>query len=417
MSAGPDPSAILTSLVRSAVPASGLTAFGVNAHQKNAPDATLVYRMTTVGAKVARVDMVDWWPTVEWTGGWNGPKGVYDFSKSANLVSLLRSHNIKIVWLLTYNNPHYAPTAFSPVTPQSNIDAYIAYALATLNQYYRTGDLIELYNEPNLSYAWSPPNATQYATLMSQAAAAIRTAYPAATILTAGFSDAFGPGTWGPFMQTAANTGLTNLSGVAFHCYNGGDPYGQYPEAEASDYQTAQGIFGGMPIHITENGYRMQWASNSPQRQALLCARAYLLSIIMGAASYIHYDLFDDGVDQTNPEYTYGLFDAALVEKPSGSAMQSLFSAINNSTTYDFSFDTTQKLCWLTFYKPTGAVVIAWTFQQNANPVNFSAPIPGSAVASCKDLLGHVQPATLTGGILTMALTEAEGPVIVYMSP
>lgn len=407
---------VLQSRVASGLPASGLPLIGLNSHQRSLfTDAQNVSMLSAMGAKIARIDVVNW-QTVEKS------RGQFDFAGSSALVAGLRAKAIKINWLLTYNNPIYcASGGLGAVVTQANIDGYVAYCLATLKQYWKPGDIIELWNEPNLGQFWSPTaSAAQYATLMTQAAAQIRAAYPTATIVTAGFSDSGGPNGWTPYLTAVAAVGpFANINGVAFHPYNQGDLVAQYPEFEVTNYAAVQAIFNGLPLHITEKGYPLAWASNSETRKAILNARSVLTSIIMGAASHIHYDLVDDGADQTNTENTYGLYSSALAMLPSGVAMMALNAALTYVTSYSISYDAAQCLLWLTLVKPTGITVIAWTYlrpSNNTTPVNFSAAVAGSTVTSCKDLFGSSKPFTLSGGVLSMILTEDAGPVVVSVA-
>jgi hypothetical protein len=408
----------LSSLQRTET-AGGLPALGANVHQRRAaggptPDATNVSLLQTIGAQMARIDMVNW-DAIEVT------KGVYNFSGSIGLVSALRSAGIKIQLVLGYNNRLYAPSWNSGVATQANIDGYVKYCQAVASQYFGPDVIYELRNEVNLNQWWAPTNnPEQYGRMMTQAAAGIKSAKPDAVVLTAGFSSFGGPRLWGPFLDgVMAHGSLANIDGFAFHPYNQGDLVMQFPEWAVMDLSEAlQHIGNSKPLYVNEWGYPYSWASNSLMRQATLDARAALTSICIGAKVHLHYDLVDDGLDYTHPEETYGLFDNRFAIKPSGTAFKAITTALAGCTRFAMSFDRPQRLIALTIDKPSGRVVIAWTYVRAAagTLVTFKSSVGAHGSSTLKDVFGNAKPYTYSDGVFLASFTEADGPLILSLS-
>jgi len=121
------------------------------------------------GIKVIRDEC--YWADVEST------RGVFNFPSSIdNYINAANQRGIKIIMILDYNNPLYAPHAGSGVITDSNRTAFALYCQKVVERYSPLGvKVYEIWNEPNIPMFWHPePNAVLYAQLLQSVYPAIK---------------------------------------------------------------------------------------------------------------------------------------------------------------------------------------------------------------------------------------------------
>jgi hypothetical protein len=136
--------------------------------------------MASTGAKWLRLDFP--WPSIQPAATtWNW--GPFD-----RVIALAKARNFTILAL-----PSYTPTWAKGTTGNSPADpnTFAAFMTAAVQRYAPQGvKSWEIWNEPNQSWSWSPPDPAAYTRLLIKAYAAVKAADPTAQVLTAGLAPA-----------------------------------------------------------------------------------------------------------------------------------------------------------------------------------------------------------------------------------
>lgn len=270
-----------------------------------------------VGFDIVRSDL--FWRNVE-------RHGAYDFAAVDQRMAALESRGMQVIWILDYGHPDHGGE-YRPVSAQDK-EAYVAYARAVAERYRGRRAVLayEIWNEPN-HFGW-PHAAEEFATLAKQAAQAIKSVDPGATVVSGGLS-------WvdRAYLYRMASTGaLSAFGAIGIH------PYRQTarPESLASDIRPLADILGAAgvtaPVWATEWGqsaviggpYGDPHGAAARERQALLLLRQVLTQVGLGLPVATVYVLNDTGKDPKNAEHHYGLLDTAGQDKPSMQAMRAL---------------------------------------------------------------------------------------------
>lgn len=401
----------LTNSVNGAA-ASALPLIGVATHinrlnDTDIPTANNLAMVATSGAEIVRTDMA--WQNVEQSSG------VYSFSYYDALVSGLRTAGRKVLLVLDYGNSLYTGGSSNPPTNSTMRTAYNNFCVAVANQYHGADVYYELWNEPNLAQFWGgAPDATQFATMVTGAAAAIAAAKPGAQILVGGISSANWPDPVTYMTTFVGAVTKTNLLGYSLHPYNQGDLVGQSPELAIVFDAAFFAVASGKQKWNTEVGYPLSWASNSVQRQAHLDTRAMIASIRAGLQSHVHYDLCDDGPNKVDDEETYGLFDDNFNIKPTGTAFSAITAAKSGATTYSVDALTGCETTVITFNKSGSKTLVLVAEVTN---LNFVHDIGSHSSVSARDVLGNVVPVqVVSGNVVKIPVSEATSPIIVNIS-
>lgn len=304
---------------------------GVNDHNTNETLAVL-QQMYSIGIRWLRIDVT--WSTVETT------PGVYNFSAYDPLAANAAKAGIKLLFILDYTNPLY-DNGYSP-DDASGINAFVAYALATVRHYQGKGIIWEIYNEPTEFWStkgttythWTDSSAIAplYYKLASATTTAIESAYPDEIIVgpaDASFDSLLQPNGNNAyrFMDIVLRDGLGNhLDAISVHPYREGNP-----ETATTDYTWLQGQIAeytttNPPIIDSEWGYTSCYynknagcaaageGGSSTYTQAEIQKANYIVRGVLTDLSspvpipvHMIYDWMDDGTDQGNPEDNYGL--------------------------------------------------------------------------------------------------------------
>ena len=258
--------------------------------------------------------------------------GVYDFAAFDRLLAQLEAHGLRALFILDYANKLY-DQGQSPHSDQSRA-AFAQWAVAAATHFRGRGVLWEMWNEPNIGF-WKPtPNVDDYAKLALAVGRALRGNPQTRTELYIGpavsgvdfkFLEAcFRAGClpyWDavslhPYRQDAPLIGWARAANQAAVTFNhAGDP-----ETVLADYALLRALIDRyappgktIPIISGEWGYssnaasRGGWRAYSPQRQAVMLPRQWLVNLSVNVNTSIWYDWHDDGADPADPECHFGL--------------------------------------------------------------------------------------------------------------
>jgi len=140
--------------------------------------------ISSTGARWVRFDF-DW-------GGAEPEPGSYDWDRIDRIVRAAQARRLSILATVAYTPAWARPEGTTDKTPPTDPAAYGRFARAAALRYGPLGvHHWELWNEPNVSEFWEPaPDPAAYAALLKAGAGAIRSADPAATIVSAGLAPA-----------------------------------------------------------------------------------------------------------------------------------------------------------------------------------------------------------------------------------
>lgn len=173
------------------------------------------------------------WGTVEPERGnfrWVDPDNVMHAAQDAGAKVLLRVHG----------TPTWARPAGSIEShPPNNTDDFARFLTALARRYRGQVAGYEIWNEPNLSYEWGnrPPNPAEYTALLIAAYRAIKTADPAAQVISGGLAPTAGEDTSSAMSDLDFLAGMYdagakgNFDALGNHLYT----FGQSPETESAN--------------------------------------------------------------------------------------------------------------------------------------------------------------------------------------
>ncbi|MET3803237.1 hypothetical protein ABIB25_000221 [Nakamurella sp. UYEF19] len=336
--------------------------------------------------------------------------GVYSFdSVTDGQVKALQAAGIRPSVILGYYNAFY-DNGRTPSSP-AGIAAFAKYAKAVA-QHYGKGVDYEVYNEPNVvtNTSLCGDTAACYLDLVKPAIEQIRSAAPGARIV--------GPSLGGftswwltdrqsyRWMQDfLADGGLNLVDVVAIHNYSIPVPtQGFAPENQTSSVVAAVRALidsypggAGKPLWLGETGWPTTGADKGgvdEDQQARYLTRDVVMSLGAGAASYMAYDLIDDGSDPINPENRFGLLRnetaerGVLVPKPGYVAYAVLSRQLDG---YHFNWR-----------ESLGAGVYSYVFTNARHDVKRVMWAPGGAKVALH-AVGNLTVTALLGSTLTLS--------------
>jgi len=271
-----------------------VSSLGVNIHFTQ-PQANEVKMLAEGGWKWIRTDLA--WDVVEKS------KGVYNFSEYDILTTSLDQYGVKALFVLDYGNPLY-DSGNAPYTDEGRT-AFANFVLAAVAKYQKRGYIFELWNEPDLPYAWKPtPNAADYVKLALAVGSQLKQHFPDETFVGAGTS-----GFNFQFITTLLSGGvLKYFDAFSIHGY-GQNPPEEWINSHAKlrtlidKYKPANKT---IPILCSEWGHSLLTPKISPEEQAAMLVRDYLVTLSTHAPVTIWYDWHDDCTDQSNNECWFG---------------------------------------------------------------------------------------------------------------
>jgi hypothetical protein len=323
-----------------------------------------------------------------------------------------------VLWILDYGHPDHGGS--TPRTPQ-DVAAFGGFAEAAAAHFKGRNVRYEIWNEPNTSEFWKPsPNASEYATLLREAVAAIRRADPSAKVSSGGLArfDA-------AFLSRAVDPSLAaGLTAIGVHPYPKKAPESIAPELGNLREWAARSLGEHVEIWDTEWGYS---STNAPEeapsnghtkegrrRQASLSVREILTVWAVGLPLAVWYDLRDDGTDPANPEQNYGLLDSSGDEKPAMQAIRTLMSVASGREYAGMIAETPEGIHAMRMDGSTDTMLIVWTDQPDGRRrIEYST----RNLISASDLMGlAVKSKDGHSGQARVEIDDAAGPIYLLWS-
>ena len=315
------------------------------------------------GCGLARSDIK--WEYVEAT------KGNYNFSFFDELHSACETRGIRNLFILDYTNWNYDQNPSTDPYSSEWRKAFVNYATAVAAHFSGSGNLYEVWNEPD---NWPNPgmgDPAAYTALATAVSAAMKAADPTCTVIGPAVSNvsgnANGGGAW---LQDCYENGLLPaVDAVSVHTYNGVQP----PEFFVLPSQTYQGVT--KPIVASEWG--VTTTDGIPAKlQGDYLARYNLVNMQQGVPFSVWFN-WKDGTNPNDREQNFGMVTADLTPKPAYYSMQRLTSAISDKAfTTRLSSDSQDWL--LTFTNPNDTnkkALAGWTARTTWGYSLDSAPI------------------------------------------
>ncbi|AGK95868.1 beta-galactosidase [Clostridium pasteurianum] len=349
---------VLVKVYRSINNNNSMTLTGVNIHSLGMKDSE-IKKITGAGLKIVRIDL--FWSSVEYK------KGTYDFSKYDKFVNDMEKNNVKILFVLDYENKFY-DDGLSPHTDEGR-KAFTNFAKAAVERYRGKSIMWEIWNEPNGGF-WHPKaNWEDYFNLAMDAIKAIKSvdkdafiAAPAASEVQYNFFDYLG------------SKGLFKyIDAVSVHPYRKSNP-----ETVIEDYKNLKNLIENYPhnrnikIFSGEWGYSTSWEGMSETKQAQYCIRQYLSNTISGVNTSIWYDWINDGNDKNNPEHNFGVMYSDSTPKPTYYAIKTMNETLKG---YDYikRVDTASKNDYVLMFRKGSKIAYAvWTTSSESHDINIS---------------------------------------------
>ncbi|MDB5104479.1 MAG: hypothetical protein JWP91_2168 [Fibrobacteres bacterium] len=298
--------------------------------------------------------------------GWAGiekAKGIYDFSAFDGLVASASARGLQVHFILDYSNPLYAP---GPPLEAAAVAGFKAFASAAAAHFKGKVPSYEVWNEPNISVFWNPPDPAAYAALCKEAIAAVHAADPGAKVSTGGVSEV----DW-PFVRKAMGAGgAAGADAIGVHPYRGSHPETLIDQVVLLRESVRQAFpAGSPPLWDTEWGYTSSDfgpGTSVPARalHARYTVRRILTSWAAGFPFIVNYDLLDDGPDPLEREHNFGLLTTALEDKPAMTAVRVLAARTRGFAAKGFLGTRQSRLHALKLESATGTEVILWMEKQ-----------------------------------------------------
>jgi hypothetical protein len=375
---------------------------GVNIHLLRDDPALDLAR--AAGFALVRMDLL-------WANAERG--GRYRFFAYDALLRALEARGMGVLWILDYGHPDHGGS--TPRTPQ-DVAAFGRFAEAAAVHFKGHNVRYEVWNEPDTPQFWKPsPNASEYATLLREAVAAIRRADPTAKISSGGLSRFDGA-----FLSQALNPSLAgSLSAIGIHPYPKSAPETIAPELGMLREWVARAFGNQIEIWDTEWGYS---SANAPKeapsnghteegrkRQAGLAVRELLTVWAVGLPLAVWYDLRDDGTDPANQEHNYGLLDSSGNEKAAMKAIRTLTGAAGGRKYAGMVQETPAGLHAMRLAGSTDTIFIVWTDRPGERrAIEYSK----HDLMSATDFMGNaVKSKDKPSGQAHVEIDDAAGPI------
>jgi len=256
-------------------------------------------------------------------------KGVFRFPPAYDqYLRGAHARGLQVLLILDFGNPAYSAADKSGPTTETERNAFARYCGEVVRRYKPFGvRTYEIWNEPNASTFWKPqPNPGDYAKLLEVAYKSCKDADPESTVI--GCSTA---GTDLDFIGRVLDAGgHRSMDGISFHPYCQPLP----PEKKLlTDISKLKGISSGKPLWITEIGFPTYAgaAGVDEETQANYAVRTFLLARASPAVERVFwYDFQNDGEDQEEAEFNFGLVRLDRAPKPAYRACRTMASLVRN---------------------------------------------------------------------------------------
>jgi hypothetical protein len=268
----------------------------------------------------------------------------YQWRPFDHVIEAVTARGMRVLAGILYTPPWARASGTSPNYPPSNLLDYASFVRAAVTRYAPMGvHAYEVWNEPNIARFWAPrPDPARYTQLLKLAHAAIKSADPSATVVSAGLSPF---GSYGQrdsqhmnplnFLEAMYTNGAAaSFEALGWHPSN--YPYGLSFASWSAWSQMAQTTRsarrimsargdGAKKIWATEFGYPTGRTSRdvSEARQARLVRASYAaLKRRSWAGPAFLYSYHDNGRNKLDPEQNFGVVHYDYSPKPSYWAYQ-----------------------------------------------------------------------------------------------
>jgi len=262
-------------------------------------------------------------------------KGVFRFPTAYDdYLRAAQARGVQVLLILDFGNPAYSSKDKSGPTTEAERRAFSRYCREVVRRYKPFGvRTYEIWNEPNASTFWKPqPNPEDYSRLLEAAYGSCKDADPDATVIGCSTS-----GTDLDFISRVLDAGgYRSMDGISFH------PYCQplAPEKKLlTDISKLKRISSDKPLWITEIGYPTCVGASGvdEETQANYAVRTLLLARTSPAVERVFwYDFQNDGEDQDEGEFNFGLVRMDRAPKPAYRACRTMTSLVKNLRPAEF---------------------------------------------------------------------------------
>jgi hypothetical protein len=294
----------------------------------------------TLGAKWIRID-INWAQVQE-----QGPTSYY-WAQIDAAVGQAEADGMSVLGTIVYT-PSWARPAGTTATNAPAPSTYATFAAAAAAHYSALGvHAFEIWNEPNITGAWTPvPNPAAYTAVLKAAYVAIKGVDPTATVVTGGLAPSATDGT--DYTPVDFLAGIYANSGQGYFDAVGNHPYDwpAYPgdtdtwSAWYQMYGTSTSLRSLMVAH--GDSAKLIWGTeygaptNGPAGsfvtqavQAAMITRAFQLwSTYSWAGPLFVYDSRDQGTSTSTRENFFGLFNYDFSPKPSAAAYEAAVATL-----------------------------------------------------------------------------------------
>jgi len=271
------------------------------------------------GFNVVRADIL--WKLIE------TKKGVYNFSFFDSLVTVAEQHKIRTLFILDYSNPIYTKKDNSAIVSQEHLAAFGRFCAETARHFKGRMIDFEIWNEPNLKYAWDPaPDPAQFARLLRIAVDSVKSVNLNAKVITGGTAGI----DWRFVDSLGICNSLKGVDGIGIHPYSKGSPESFSEDLVCLRWLTKK-YFDKYPKEwATESGsnslfYGAGYSDSAKLWQARIDVRAVLANWLAGFEYSVKYEFFTWGNNPEDKECNFGIISPDLVPRPSYTAIKALY--------------------------------------------------------------------------------------------
>ena len=333
----------------------------------------------------------------------------------------MSTHKITPLFILDYSNPLYNDG--HPPSDDASRQAFGNFAVAGLRRFKGRNILWELWNEPDLSYSWNPPNPENYALLAVAVGQAIRKDPEISKEIF------MGPALSGfnySFFDTVMKGGvLEYFDYVSIHGY-----WANPPEQWVSGHDHLTTIIrkyqpAGKNIQVicSEWGHANTEPGFNLNIQAYWLVRQYLATLYTQAPTAIWYDWIDDGTDPNNIQDHFGTVynryypdrNPVYDKKPAYDAANTFMHVLQGRRFHSAVLNARNSYVYYFIAEERGVsstVFVAWTSNNAKLNIGFSLPT-NLAAGQCFDSLNINGTKSSTpvcadnGRVVTLEVTES----------
>ena len=259
-------------------------------------------------------------------------QGSRDWSNIDRIVGAAEQRGLRVLGILT-TIPAWAGASWQTgADTQARRDAFVAFAQAAADRYKGRVDAWEVWNEPNSATFWVSPSVANYGALLRAAYTAIKTADPAATVISGGTaggqSGALETAAWYGALYQAGDMAYADAANTHPYTNLDGPLSGEMAATKTVKLSMEAAGQGRKPLWGTEFGAPSAGPSSvSEATQATLITDvAHEWWKSPNAGPLFAFTLWDSQPpsDTTDREDHFGLFRTDGTRKPAATAVEAL---------------------------------------------------------------------------------------------